>query len=221
MKTIMNMLMAGAAITMTSLPSIAGIQYDAFASAVIIEHVDEQTGEATLASDSVFGLGTALASTDTSPNSTGWSGLGMLADGSGFQYSGGFQHEEIDDVSTSFQFRAENVIEFTLDTAMQWDYSFVMDVNGVDLDHGYFGLENADGAVFNLGVYADHSSEYSYTLAAGDYKLEIALLGQSMAGATGSGGLSWDMSMQFSAFPGPGALALLGLAGIASRRRRR
>lgn len=98
-------------------------------------------------------------------------------------------------------------VSFTSDTAHAYDVTFTMDLAAGDYDV-VMNDSYGDGWQWNSyigGLYVSGSA------------VSGGSAGASFPSSAGNGPVSWS----FTVIPAPGAMALLGLAGLAGRRRRR
>jgi len=211
------------AVAMTCTPSHAGLQLENQGVGCLVLQENSASGESNWSSAAQMELGTITASVGSNPMGTASAGLDWLEDGTGFQFTNHFQHGDINDPFTMFQGRMESMVKVILDEPMQLDYSYDMnfDESTLYLLNGRINLSSPGGSIHHTLNQEIPTGSSSYILEAGLHNINLLFVGQTYEGIQGSGEMSMGVTMRFTALPAPGALALLGLAGCASRRRRR
>lgn len=224
MITIPHMIATGVVIAMIGVPSHGDIQIVNHGVGVFVLQEQAEGGEPDWSSVAQLEMGTVTASVGSNPSGTAWAGLDWLEDGTGFQFTNGFEHGNINDSFTTFEARMESMINFVLDEPMQIDYSYELNSGGSEFSslHGSIDFFSDPGGLFMHSFNDDFSiGNNSLILDPGTHRISTVFIGQTYLGMQGSGEMSVDMAIRFTPLPAPGALALLGLAGCAAHRRRR
>jgi len=223
MNMLAHTLAAMTAWTMISTPSLAEFQLtEQGIAGVIGKNYAMGNGDPEWSWSSQYELGQISATAGSDPSGTVTNGLDWLEDGSGFQLTSGVQHEEIIDLYTMFEGRVETQVEFVLDESMQMDFTYDLDLGtSLHLVHGEIQIMTPESTTWHvLDMDAPVGSDM-YIFGPGEHKIWLHYTVTTYLGPRSAGEMSMDMTMWFTPLPAPGALALLGLAGCASRRRRR
>ena len=97
------------------------------------------------------------------------------------------------------------------------NYSFVSNSASSHFGNVYFNMDLANGD-YTVTMQDSYGDGWSW----GSYQGGLTISGSAVAGGVASGTVTGSSaSFSFSIVPAPGAMALLGLAGLAGRRRRR
>lgn len=227
------LLAAGAALATTG-SSFAGVFLNSVYSAVHLEYENDGwgfppfggEGEHYAVTDSRTSLGMAQAQAGEDPGGVAWSAVGMYDDGMRFMVSQGLSYDSMYPDPAEFDADMRSRISITLDQSMRLDYSFVWSINSAELFNGAFDIYRDFSLHHHCSFSASNPIEGgSIVLEAGYYSFVFNLDGAEASGGVfpdwTSGNSSLVTTMNFSAGPAPGALALLGLAGCAWRRGRR
>ena len=204
---------------------------------------------ATAAAAAVTGMAAgSISNGDFSNGSAGWSVFGGAEGPYGVGAAFGFDNDSDAVVAYGSFSGTPNYSGFTQDIAGGYSEGDTINFGGqMYIENGkeLFGGNNAniqlnfwygDGTAYGFTIVGGtvnasslsgtvYDIDFSYTLDAGAasatrISLDFTYVQTDIPGAGGESGAAWATNMYANVVPAPGAMALLGLAGLAGRRRR-